>query len=500
MSEVSSAESNSSSRRNTGTTSPSSEVAGTAATGAATQVRCKMNVLNKPWEEKIDNWTQDIWNMGEKSESNQSGCENALDAESVSGGGGSNNLTRKRSDDISNYNLQSSSLSNSSCISVTHVNKLSSKPRDSKYESQKLAVKAQERFARNDVKGALDLYNAAIALYQGDARYFCNRSYCFSIVKRYKSALDDAHTAISMDPSRSKAHFMKGKALIGLRQYEAAEESFQKAQRLEPIYDDELKEVRILSLLQLGFSAKEARAGGENYDSIQAAIDGLVSQDAFDATTTAAEKGIKNMKNPASTETIDIGDPWDEAPSEIEENLDVTTSNSKQDRKKFNSTYHKQSNYNYQSHDSCPKSSNFKKASSRHFLEELLQEIRKNDPDSSSTEQSEWPTSSEKNSFSDDDENNEDCQGSELSSEERLRQIYGDHQYEEALKSAPVNEVGYLGLWIGNVNPKCKKRNLYETFRPFGRVENINIINASFCAFISYNNPNSPGKRTTFSF
>lgn len=53
-------------------------------------------------------------------------------------------------------------------------------------------------------------------------------------------------------------------------------------------------------------------------------------------------------------------------------------------------------------------------------------------------------------------------------------------------------KVGYYGVWIGNVSSKCRKKTLLNTFSKYGRVENVNIINSSFCAFISYNNPKSP--------
>lgn len=56
----------------------------------------------------------------------------------------------------------------------------------------------------------------------------------------------------------------------------------------------------------------------------------------------------------------------------------------------------------------------------------------------------------------------------------------------------PTNLFGYKGIWIGNVDPRCRKSTLHVLFSKYGSIKMISVIKESFCAFIAYDNPMSP--------
>ncbi|RWS29009.1 uncharacterized protein B4U80_10563 [Leptotrombidium deliense] len=148
-------------------------------------------------------------------------------------------------------------------------------------KSLEYGAMANNRVKQGDFKGAIKLYSLAISLNENDFRFFCNRSFCYEHLKQYKLALSDADAAIRLLPFRPKPHFMRGKALIGLRRYEEAEREFKLAEKMDPEckdYYEEMVKLRNLAFYELGFDKEESIVAAQRYNCIQDAIDALLQE------------------------------------------------------------------------------------------------------------------------------------------------------------------------------------------------------------------------------
>lgn len=74
----------------------------------------------------------------------------------------------------------------------------------------------------------------AIQLDGRNAVYYCNRAAAHSKIGNYQQAIKDCHTALSIDPSYSKAYGRLGLAYSSLQRHKEAKESYQKALEMEP--------------------------------------------------------------------------------------------------------------------------------------------------------------------------------------------------------------------------------------------------------------------------
>ena len=59
-------------------------------------------------------------------------------------------------------------------------------------------------------------YDLAIALEPNNAIYICNRAACWLMVGNYEKAVEDANTAIKLDPLYQRAYERAGKAYLAL--------------------------------------------------------------------------------------------------------------------------------------------------------------------------------------------------------------------------------------------------------------------------------------------
>ena len=69
---------------------------------------------------------------------------------------------------------------------------------------------------------ALEYLNKAIEKYPNDHRFFSNRSLTCFFLSQFNEALEDAEKAISINPEKVFAYFIKGEALEGLRRNKEA--------------------------------------------------------------------------------------------------------------------------------------------------------------------------------------------------------------------------------------------------------------------------------------
>lgn len=74
----------------------------------------------------------------------------------------------------------------------------------------------------------------AIQLDGRNAVYYCNRAAVQSKLGNHAAAIKDCHTALSIDPSYSKAYGRLGLAYSSLERHKEAKESYEKALAMEP--------------------------------------------------------------------------------------------------------------------------------------------------------------------------------------------------------------------------------------------------------------------------
>ncbi|XP_052142397.1 uncharacterized protein LOC127762081 [Oryza glaberrima] len=92
----------------------------------------------------------------------------------------------------------------------------------------------REAVKNKDYLGAMNIYTAAIALNPTDASLFSNRSLCWLHLGEGKKALMDAEACRMMRPDWPKACYRKGAALMLLKDYKKAYNSFLDGLKLEP--------------------------------------------------------------------------------------------------------------------------------------------------------------------------------------------------------------------------------------------------------------------------
>ncbi|XP_005100007.2 uncharacterized protein LOC101855261 [Aplysia californica] len=146
--------------------------------------------------------------------------------------------------------------------------------------SRQLAVRGNEMAQVDQYTAAIQLFTEAISLDPVDFRFFGNRSYCYDRTKQYDKALRDAEKAIHLDKDWPKGYFRKGRALAGLKMFSDAEKAFMQVLKLDKNCDDavtELLEVRTHLLMDMGFSKSRSEAAIKKHDSVQAALDSLLT-------------------------------------------------------------------------------------------------------------------------------------------------------------------------------------------------------------------------------
>lgn len=124
---------------------------------------------------------------------------------------------------------------------------------------------------KKDYEASVHFYTKAVKLNSTDFRFFCNRSYCYEKLRQYDKALEDAQAAIELNPHRVKPLFRKGKALVGLRQYEEAEEVFKQVLKKDPDCEatkSELLQLRYIALRDIGFDIDAALLAAKRTSSI----------------------------------------------------------------------------------------------------------------------------------------------------------------------------------------------------------------------------------------
>ena len=95
------------------------------------------------------------------------------------------------------------------------------------------AVREEKPLSR-ETGSTIEDYDRAIQLNPGDAKAHYNRGVAYNGLKQYRRAIADFHRVIELGPGDAKAHYNRGVAYNGLKQYRRAITDFDRAVELDP--------------------------------------------------------------------------------------------------------------------------------------------------------------------------------------------------------------------------------------------------------------------------
>uniref|UniRef100_A0A8C4S5Z9 Uncharacterized LOC114652742 n=1 Tax=Erpetoichthys calabaricus TaxID=27687 RepID=A0A8C4S5Z9_ERPCA len=138
---------------------------------------------------------------------------------------------------------------------------------------------------------AIKYFTDAIKLNPKEFKFFGNRSFCYERLQQYDRALSDAEICISICPSWTKGSFRKGRALLGLKRLAEAAIAFKEVLKLDSISQDaaeELMNVQIFQLMEMGFSREQSANALIIHGTVQKALEAL---------STLSDAGIMRKDN-----------------------------------------------------------------------------------------------------------------------------------------------------------------------------------------------------------
>ncbi|KAG6404946.1 hypothetical protein SASPL_132523 [Salvia splendens] len=103
--------------------------------------------------------------------------------------------------------------------------------------AEEFKVQANEAFKAHKYSQAIGLYTQAIELNKDNAVYWANRAFAHTKLEEYGSAIQDASSAIEIDPKRGAAYLAMGK-------FKEALKDFQQVKRLCPNDPDAAKKLK----------------------------------------------------------------------------------------------------------------------------------------------------------------------------------------------------------------------------------------------------------------
>lgn len=282
---------------------------------------------------------------------------------------------------------------------------------------------------------AVQAFSKAINLNPTDFRFFGNRSFCHERENQFEEALSDANMSISLAPEWPKGYFRKAKALSGRKCYAEAEKCYLHVLSLDSTCPDakvELALVRALQLTEMGFGRQAAQKAIQECDSVQAALDALLSNQITDTT-------IQDGEN----------------------NDDFSNNNKEKHKEQFQKTKSKNSNLSGQ-------------PSSTSTSKQQQQSIAKRQQ----KQQTPLPPIPQHHY------------------EQSQKQVLLNKQQESTKMKwvGPRNPDGLTSLWVGNVLPEVKQEHLHKMFSKYGQVQSVKSIPEKFCAFINFVDKECAGK------
>lgn len=309
---------------------------------------------------------------------------------------------------------------------------------------------------------AIRYYSKAISLYDEDYRLYCNRSFCYEKLMKFEDSLADALRSVILMPTRPKPYFRQGKALIGLKRYSDAEKAFNKILEINLNCEDTQKELlktRYLALRDEGLSVDDASIAAINHKSIKQAVEALQTMAGKQQRANIQCEGDSKLN--IKYEYLNDSKPFIRSHNNndrYKQFMALKTNNRfNQNMNGFQRFAHKRS----QSSARPPTTFNHSNALNGFALKPMNKR--------STSVDNIYRYKKNEQPF------------------QRLDSVKRFKEYR-----LPKNLFGYKGLWIGNVSPNCKVTQLRAIFSRFGPVDYVNVVSNSFCAFVNYQNTNSP--------
>ncbi|XP_072965076.1 serine/threonine-protein phosphatase 5 [Typha angustifolia] len=110
--------------------------------------------------------------------------------------------------------------------------------------AEELKTLANEAFKANKFSQAIELYSQAIELNESNAVYWANRAFAHTKLEEYGSAVQDATTAIEIDPKYSKGYYRRGAAYLAMGKFKEALKDFQQVKRICPKDPDATRKLK----------------------------------------------------------------------------------------------------------------------------------------------------------------------------------------------------------------------------------------------------------------
>lgn len=293
------------------------------------------------------------------------------------------------------------------------------------YRSRQFAIQGNAMACQGQYVVAVECFTKAIQLDSSDYRFFGNRSYCHERLSQFDKALKDANKVISLASDWPKGYFRKGKALAGLKNYQAAEEAFMQVLKLDSKCEDarqELSVVRTSQLVEMGFSHQQAQTAASQYDTVQQALDsllaGLVSEN-----PTLSDVYISDEEGPA--------EPIQQSPKVSQPQMTV---NNKQAAMQPAVT--SRTNSSHKKNEPLP-------PIPQHHYDQAARQIQQS------------------------------------------RHVVPASSHDD-VKMDPSNPEGLTSLWVGNVQPAVSQGVLEEMFSQFGSLQSVRVLPDKYCAFVNF--------------
>ncbi|KAF5177548.1 Serine/threonine-protein phosphatase [Thalictrum thalictroides] len=111
-------------------------------------------------------------------------------------------------------------------------------------QAEEIKQLANDAFKAHKYSQAIDLYSQAIELNSENAVYWANRAFAHTKLEEYGSAIQDATTAIEVDPKYSKGYYRRGAAYLAMGKFKDALKDFQQVKRISPNDPDAAKKLK----------------------------------------------------------------------------------------------------------------------------------------------------------------------------------------------------------------------------------------------------------------
>ncbi|XP_048843274.1 uncharacterized protein zgc:123010 isoform X4 [Brienomyrus brachyistius] len=164
--------------------------------------------------------------------------------------------------------------------------------------STSLAEKGIKLWKEQKYTQAVSMFTEAIHCDPKDHRFFGNRSSCYECLGNYTLALADAEESIRLAPHWPYGYFRKGRALMGMKQYDKAEEAMEQVLKLDANCKDatyDLYNCKLQQLLGMGFQEPQSKQLLEKYATVQDAVTSPEAARILDLNSVQNQSGNSNM-------------------------------------------------------------------------------------------------------------------------------------------------------------------------------------------------------------